>query len=298
VSAGTGAMTELDRYLRLEAVGLWREAPDAQPREVIVSFGKSTLLLTDLKERPLAHWPLGGIRVLPETDVAGATVYAMSDGETLGIRDPDMVAAIAAIRRAQPTLQRQRRRRRRSWRRILAVLALVLLVAAGPPFVRGMTMDLIPPEQEAELGERMLSAIIAMQGPPCDNPDGMSALEKLSWAVDSPDRPHAQVMELGDARAVALPGDILLIDRAKIETEPQNRIAGLLYGTSSGTTLRDVVRDAGIVANFRYIRSGHFDDAAVARAAAAALLKPISSGTRGEYDLTDADWAAIRGICR
>ena len=49
-------MTALDRYVRLEAVGLWREAPGAPPREVVVSFGNATLLLTDLEERPLGHW--------------------------------------------------------------------------------------------------------------------------------------------------------------------------------------------------------------------------------------------------
>ncbi len=43
--------TALDRYLRLEATGFWREAPGAQPREVIVSFGRTTLLLSDLEER-------------------------------------------------------------------------------------------------------------------------------------------------------------------------------------------------------------------------------------------------------
>ena len=54
-------MTALDRYLRLEAVGLWRERADAPAREVIVSFGRSTLVLTDLEERPLGHWALAGV---------------------------------------------------------------------------------------------------------------------------------------------------------------------------------------------------------------------------------------------
>ena len=58
-------MTALDRYVRLEAVGLWREAPGAPPREVVVSFGNATLLLTDLEERPLGHWALAGVSVHP-----------------------------------------------------------------------------------------------------------------------------------------------------------------------------------------------------------------------------------------
>jgi hypothetical protein len=38
-------LTALERYIRLEATGLWRETPDTPPREVVVSFGKATLLL-------------------------------------------------------------------------------------------------------------------------------------------------------------------------------------------------------------------------------------------------------------
>lgn len=129
-------MTALDRYLRLEAVGLWREAPDADVREVIVSFGKTTLLFTDLRERPLGHWPLGGIRVLDERDAAGFTVYAMSDGETLSVRDPDMVAAIAAVCRAQPALRVQERRKRPDLAGIACFLALALLVVAGVCWLR------------------------------------------------------------------------------------------------------------------------------------------------------------------
>ena len=129
-------MTALDRYLRLEAVGLWREAPDAETREVIVSFGRTTLLFTDLRERPLGHWPLAGIRVLDGNDAAGATVYAMSDGETLSVRDPDMVAAIAAVCGARPALRVQARGRRRDLAGIACFLALLLLAVIGFYYVR------------------------------------------------------------------------------------------------------------------------------------------------------------------
>ncbi|MGB0902368.1 hypothetical protein [Halocynthiibacter sp.] len=39
--------TALKEYQRLEAIGLWREAPEAQLREVIISFGHSTLALSN-----------------------------------------------------------------------------------------------------------------------------------------------------------------------------------------------------------------------------------------------------------
>ena len=105
-------MTALERYVRLEAIGLWRERPEAPPREVVVSFGNATLVLKDLADRPLGHWALAGVTVVGRD--GPATIYAMTadGGETLAIRDPEMVAAIAAVSR--PRLARSRRPRRRA----------------------------------------------------------------------------------------------------------------------------------------------------------------------------------------
>ena len=55
-------MTALNQYQRLEAAGIWRETPQAQARDVIVSFGDATLVLTDPRsEVPLAHWSLPAV---------------------------------------------------------------------------------------------------------------------------------------------------------------------------------------------------------------------------------------------
>ena len=49
-------MTALKEYARLESGGLWRADADAQRRDVIVSFGDATLVISDSAERALAHW--------------------------------------------------------------------------------------------------------------------------------------------------------------------------------------------------------------------------------------------------
>ena len=54
-------MTALEKYVRLEALGRWRERAGDPPREVVVSLGNATLLLKDLDERPLGHWALAGV---------------------------------------------------------------------------------------------------------------------------------------------------------------------------------------------------------------------------------------------
>jgi hypothetical protein len=55
-------MTALSEFQRLEAQGSWRESPDARLREVVVSFGDATLMLSDPKsDTPLSHWSLPAV---------------------------------------------------------------------------------------------------------------------------------------------------------------------------------------------------------------------------------------------
>lgn len=85
-------MTALKQYERLESIGLWRDDPEAQRREVLVRFGEATLVLSDPRsEVALSHWSLPAVErrnpgVLP-------ALYAPGDDalETLEIDDTDMI---------------------------------------------------------------------------------------------------------------------------------------------------------------------------------------------------------------
>ena len=46
-------MTAIKEFERLESLGLWRDLKDSQRREVVVSFGESTLVLSDINNRPI-----------------------------------------------------------------------------------------------------------------------------------------------------------------------------------------------------------------------------------------------------
>jgi hypothetical protein len=124
-------MTALERYVRLEALGLWRERPGEPVREVVVALGKSTLLLKDLAERPLGHWALAGVVRLGRD--GDAVVYSMTaDGaETLTIGDREMVEAIAALARPRLAAGPAPASRRRRVAPLVAVAALITLALAA-----------------------------------------------------------------------------------------------------------------------------------------------------------------------
>ena len=56
-------MTALKKYARLESSGLWKESKNASFIEVLITFGKTSLILSDYKDNPLTHWSLTAIKL-------------------------------------------------------------------------------------------------------------------------------------------------------------------------------------------------------------------------------------------
>lgn len=94
-------MTALTKYDRLEATGLWRPDPEGQRREVIVSIGNATLIVTDMNDQAITHWSLAAV----ERANAGSTpaIYHPDGdaGETLELRqhESEMIDAIESAHR-------------------------------------------------------------------------------------------------------------------------------------------------------------------------------------------------------
>ena len=296
-------MTAFQRYIRLEAPGVWRETPEAQPREVVVSFGHTTLVLADFDDRLLGHWALAGVVTLGRE--AGATVYSMTaDGtETLAIRDREMIAAIAAVSRSldPPAPPPARRRMPLALLLVLAVLAAAGLVA--PRLLLGETARLILPDKAAELGDRMLIAAIERRGPPCAGVGGARALGVLAAHLVPVNPPRLRVMDLGDLPAAALPGRTVLIGREALEAaEAPTDLAGWIDGALAGDPVAALAREAGMLEDLRYMLTGDFGEAALDRAVAAVLAAPPaatprpSSAASGPL-LAPTDWQALTGIC-
>ena len=330
-------MTALDRYLRLEAVGLWRERADAPAREVIVSFGRSTLVLTDLEEAPLGHWALAGVVAIGAED--GATVYAMTadGGETLAIRDREMIAAIAAVSRGEviAPVPPERARRRLPVVPVIAVAALVGLAVAAPRAIRAVTAELVP-QQAAEIGDRMLIALIERHGPPCASPDGEQALARLARRLDPERPPRLRVMDVAPAPAVRLPGGTVIVDRTALAAAAvPEEVAGWAALAEGRDPVAALVAATGPLAALGYVFTGELGEATLARAAEAALAPPgpgeapaaadrlraagidprpfLAALARGagqpatlpesreapsaQPALANSDWVALRGIC-
>ena len=255
-------MTALDRYERLEAVGIWRDRDDDPGREVVVKFGKSTLVLEARADEPLTHWSLPALRVRAR---AGSEITYAPDGEsieTLTIADDEMHAALARVI-APPTAPPPSDRKPMSIVRTLIVLGglLVLGIAMLPMLLGWVAPSLIAPERARLLAATMIPLIEERTGPTCASPGGAAALDRLGRRLSGTAPPDLKVMDLGDIPFLALPGETVLISRHLAErAETPEEFAGWaalgLQMSKEHTAIRHVFQAAGLRDGFTFLLSG------------------------------------------
>ena len=270
-------MTALERYERLESDGLWRPAPGAQRRDVTVSFGNATLVLTDRAGRPLAHWSMPALERLDGGE--GPALYAPdADGsETLEIDDSLMVGAIEEVRRA---LRKPGHGRRplRWWMGAAAAVALALLAVFWlPGALDRQALAMVPGAKRAEIGAAILARIEAEAGPLCADRQGAAAARQLAQRVAGPetDLRLAVLPRLAQGAAV-LPGRIVLLDGALLRQSEDPAIpAGyLLMAREAGLAadpLARVLDRAGLSAVLRLLVTGDLPAQVIAEEAEAVL---------------------------
>lgn len=212
-------MTALKKYQRLECGGLWRETPQDQRRDVLVRFGDATLVLSDPKSgTAISHWSLPAIERINKGEEPPIFAPGVDASESLELTDPEMIAALGAVRHAvhAATARPGRLRGVLLTGATLAVVAIAVIWLPGA-LVRH-TASVVPPAQRADLGQRALDDLARVSGANCNNQFGLQALASLSERVFGPvDTPILYVMPEGVERPLHLPGDVIILPRRMIE---------------------------------------------------------------------------------
>lgn len=280
-------MTALTRYARLESPGIWRASAEARRRNVYVTFGDATLVVSDTSGRVLTHWSLPAVeRLNPGVRPA---IYG-PDGdpdETLELSEPEMIDAIETVRR---TLARARPRQGRL--RLLGLLASVSAVAAlGAFWLPGamiqQTLTAVPPVKRSEIGAALLGHIQRLTGPACRDSAGQRALSAFGDRLLGEGAAGGiVVLPSGALTSLYLPGGIIALGRSVVEDHDDPAVtAGFILAAAAQTAVRDpleaVLRAAGPVATFRLFTTGDLPPD-VLNAYAIALLndppEPVPAG--------------------
>ncbi len=263
-------MTALKEYARLEAPGVWRESPAIQRRDVFVSFGDATLVISDAAGRPLAHWSLAAVERANPGERPAVYVPGADATETLEIDEAMMVEAIERVRLAVARRRPQPGRLRGGLLAGALALVLGLLVLVMPGALVRHTAGAVPPGARAEIGRQLLAEIGRSAGPPCTAEPGAGALARLSERLFGPGGARLVVLPEGPVSTAHLPGGVILANRRLIEDQPApDVLAGFALAEAARAALADplvrVLEDAGTIATFRLLTTGALPQGALAR---------------------------------
>jgi hypothetical protein len=279
-------MTALQEYQRLECTGLWRDGPEAQRREVVVSFGDATLVISETRSgRALTHWSLPAVVRLPGPALPARFAPAADAEEELEIEDEAMVAAIAKVHHLIEARRPHPGRLRRAL--LGGALAAVLgaLVFWMPDALVRHTAASLPFAKRQEIGRAALVDLARLTGTPCASPEGQEALARLHERLLGPAGEIFVVPE-GIGRSLALPGGLVVLGRTLVEgADTAEIVAGEVLATDLAATLDDplvtVLRQAGLRATFTLLTTGDLPQGAVAGAGEALLgrERPVPAQT-------------------
>jgi len=273
-------MTALEQYRRLEALGLWREGPADQRREVVVSLGDATLVISTPSETALTHWSLPAIERKNPGRVPALYAPGADSTEQLELEDPDMIEALekvlTAIRRSGPHPGRLR------WllSATMGVGAMALALFWLPEALTRQTVSLLPQAKRAEIGEALLDEITRLAGRPCTAARGRAALQDLTNRVFQGTRvPGVILLPATIPDTIALPGNLIVASAALVEDfETPEVLAGFLLAEDvrrqASDPIQTLLEDVGLVVTFRLLTTGEIADDALAAHAVTLLSRP------------------------
>jgi hypothetical protein len=278
-------MTALEKYQRIEASGLWRPDADTQRREVIVSIGDATLIITDMQERALTHWSLAAIERANPGELP-AIYHPDGDPDEVLELSADEAEMIGAIEKLRQAVGRGRSKPGRLRLLILSfvVLAVLLLsVAWLPGAMLRHTVRVVPEAKRIELGTRLLAHAQRLTGQECQAAGTAPVLGHLAARVQLKEHAARQivVMRAGLSDTVMLPGQILLISRRLIEEYEDPAVAAgfvlaELTRSAASDPLAQLLDQSGFADTLRLLTTGTLPDQSLAGYAETVLSQPRS----------------------
>jgi len=272
-------MTALEQYARLESTGVWRATKHAQRRDVLVSFGNASLVISDQNGSALAHWSLAAVERV-NAGVRPALFSPDEDhDEQVEIDEPMMIDAIETVRRAV-----EKARPKPGRLRLFMLLGSVAAVAALavfwlPDALTNHTIKVVPDVKRAQIGALMLEEIEQVTGQPCYTPEGVKALGKLTRRLELDG--IFRVYRDGVPDTLHLPGGITLLNARIFEDHDAPEVpAGFLLAetlrTAQSVPLRDVLEEAGLRATFKLLTTAEIESAVLARHAETQMVAPAT----------------------
>ncbi|SUZ31616.1 hypothetical protein ROE7235_01366 [Roseibaca ekhonensis] len=237
-------MTALDKYRKLEGIGLWSARVEDQRREVVVNFGDATLVISDSRSmQVLSHWSLPAVRRHNPRERPALYSPEGDGAEVLELEDDWLIDALEEV---QAALAPPRRWRDRLGPRSYGVLGLLTLAGVAlvfPPALKQHTADVLPWTTRHEIGTRLADDLQSGDTVACSGAQGRAALDALHRQVL--DQPVELRVVQGTARprVTGFPGGVYVIDARLLDmADSAEALAGALLLAEARLRITDPVR--------------------------------------------------------
>ncbi len=271
--------TALERYVRLESLGLWKAHPGAQKREVVVSFGRISLVLSDNNDNVLTHWHLLAINRLNPNRHPALYSPGSRESEMVEVSDRDMIEAIEYIRASVP---RPGARRGRLFIVVFAAFA-ACAAAAGlfwlPGAIEERTLRVTPSARIQAVGDSLFREMTRVAGPECRSAVALPVLARLAERLAPEERISIHIMDLDGRKSAFLLGGHVLLDRSLLEwADGLDIAAGHVLVEVAASRERDLFRelidDVGTWNTVAFLVGRNFPPASLERHARSVLVQP------------------------
>ena len=210
-------MTALEKFDRLESTGLWRETSESQSVEVLITFGNSSLILSDFTGSPLTHWSLPAIVRINPTKRPAVFSPNLSDAEKIEIEDSTMINAIEEVRKSIKSRQPKPGKLRALTLLASLIVIIALLIFWLPNVLTKHTSGLVYAEQRTQIGRLLLNEISKLSGPPCETKSGTNTLSNFEKRLFPDNDIKVLVFSRGIKTSTHLPGKFILLDSKTVE---------------------------------------------------------------------------------
>lgn len=253
-------MTALTQYQRLESTGIWKAGQDEQRRDVVVSFGHATLVLSTSNDKPLTHWSLAALQRLNPGERPALFAPDTEGSETLEIDDADMIEAIGTVHKAIAKSKSHPGRLRHWLTGAGLVIGVSICVFWLPDALTRYAASIVPPVKRVEIGTALVDRIARLGGTLCESTYGVKALNRLRENVLGPNDRLAVVSE-GVRTTVNLPGGYILLNRRLVEDYEDPAVtAGYLlaeqWRRAQDEPLERLLRTSGLGATLHLMMTG------------------------------------------
>ena len=176
-------MTALKKYARLESSGLWKESKSTQFIEVLITFGKTSLILSDYKDNPLTHWSLTAIKLASRNQDEAIFSTSFDDGESLLIKDKHMIEALLLFIYKED--KKYKTNSIFSYFFFFVFLTFVTaLILYFPSRTQELAVSIISKQHERQLIEPYLQTHIKAAGGVCGSADNDKIIRKILSLID------------------------------------------------------------------------------------------------------------------